>query len=49
MSGFNILPVYFTQKWEKEDLTKLSQVMKNILDISLKDKSLRLYGFTENL
>ncbi len=49
MRGFNILPVYFTQKWEKEDLTNLSQVMKNILDISLKDKSLRLYGFTENL
>jgi hypothetical protein len=49
MKGFNILPVYFTKKWQKSDLIVLTRVMKNILDLSLKDKELRLYGFTENL
>lgn len=49
MKGFNILPVYFTKKWQKSDLIALTRVMKNILDLSLKDKELRLYGFTENL
>ena len=48
MRGFNILPVYFTQPWEKENLHDLSQIMKYILDLSLTDGSLRLYGFKEN-
>ncbi len=49
MRWFNILPVYFTQSWSRENLKGLSTVMKNILDLSLKDSSLRLYGFKENL
>lgn len=48
MRGFNILPVYFTQPWSKENLQSLSMVMKRILDTSLTDASLRLYGFQEN-
>lgn len=46
---FNILPVYFTQKWIKSDLESLSNIMKYILDLSLEDKELRLYWFRENL
>jgi len=49
MRGFNILPVYFTKKWNKKDLSNLSVTMKTILDYSLRDKYLRLYGFQENL
>lgn len=48
MRWYNILPVYFTKVWEKENLEKFSKMMKNILDLSQKDKTLRLYGFTEN-
>lgn len=48
MKGFNILPVYFTQPWTKENLSSLWKVMKEILDIYLTDISLRLYGFQEN-
>ncbi len=47
--GFNILPVYFTQTWSKWNLQELWKIMKNILDKSLQDTSLRLYGFMENL
>ena len=43
--GFNILPVYFTKVWEKEHLQKLAESMKYILDTSLQDDELRLYGF----
>lgn len=45
---FNILPVYFTKTWENEELKYFSKMMKNILDLSFSDKTLRLYGFTEN-
>ncbi len=48
MRGFNILPVYFTQVWEKQNLENLWKLMKYILDISLSDSTLRLYGFQEN-
>lgn len=48
MRGFNILPVYFTQSWTKPQLMDLWDVMKKILDISIRDSSLRLYGFQEN-
>ena len=48
MRGFNILPVYFTQSWSKKNLADLSHIMKSILDLSLRDTSLRLYGFMEN-
>lgn len=46
---FNILPVYFTKSWEKENLEQLSKIMKYVLDLKLKDNSLRLYWFQENL
>jgi len=46
---FNILPVYFTKIWDKNNLQELSKIMKEILDLSLKDKKLKLYGFQENL
>jgi sulfatase maturation enzyme AslB (radical SAM superfamily) len=48
LKWFNILPVYFTKVWGKEHLHKLAEAMKHILDISLEDKELRLYGFQEN-
>jgi len=48
MRGFNILPVYFTKEWKKENLENLSKLMKYILDTSLSDRTLRLYGFQEN-
>lgn len=49
MRGFNILPVYFTQEWTDTQLSSFSSMMKSILDRSLTDQSLRLYGFKENL
>lgn len=48
MRGFNILPVYFTKVWSKQNLSDFSSIMKYIIDISLKDSPLRLYGFMEN-
>jgi hypothetical protein len=49
MRGYNILPIYFTKAWDTEELKELSVFMKYVLDLSLIDKSLRLYGFQENL
>jgi len=46
---FNILPVYFTKKWSKENLKKLSEIIKIILNKSILDDSLKLFGFQENL
>lgn len=46
--GYNILPVYFTKKWDKNNLLCLSKIMKEILDTSLQDPTLRLYGFQQN-
>lgn len=46
--GFNILPVYFTQEWNSENLKKLWKIMKVILDYSLEDSKIRLYWFQEN-
>lgn len=48
MKWYNILPVYFTKIWEKDELEKFAKMMKKILDLSLKDKNLRLYWFYEN-
>ncbi len=45
---FNILPVYFTKKWDKNNLHNFSSIMKNILDLSIEDVGLKLYGFQEN-
>ena len=49
MRGFNILPVYFTQAWSKENLKNLSMVLKKICHLSQQDQTLRLYGFQENI
>jgi len=46
---FNILPVYFTKIWTKENLWKLSEIMKYILDLYLKDNTLKLYWFQKNM
>ncbi|MDD3302444.1 MAG: radical SAM protein [Candidatus Gracilibacteria bacterium] len=46
--NFNILPVYFTKNWEKENLLNLSTIMKKILDKAISDKQLKLYGFQSN-
>lgn len=46
--NFNILPIYFTKTWSKQDLEYLWEIMKNILNISIKDNSLELYWFQEN-
>lgn len=48
MRWFNILPVYFTQSWSKQNLKNLSVIMKKICDTAGSDSSLRLYGFQEN-
>ncbi len=45
---FNILPVYITKVWTQENLKYLSNIMKEILDLSLKDKNLKFYWFQEN-
>jgi hypothetical protein len=46
--NFNLLPVYYTKIWGKEDLKKLSNIMKKILDKSLIDKNIKLYWFQNN-
>jgi len=46
---FNILPVYITKVWIGKNLKDLSKIMKEILNLSLIDKTLKLYGFQENL
>ncbi len=48
MRWFNILPVYFTQNWTKNDLQHLSAIMKKICQLASTDDTLRLYGFQEN-
>lgn len=47
--NFNILPVYFTADWTSIDLKLFSSVMKQILEIALKDKDVSLYWFQENM
>ncbi|MDD4151433.1 MAG: radical SAM protein [Candidatus Gracilibacteria bacterium] len=47
--NFNILPVYYTKIWNDDDLVGLSKIMKIILDKSIIDKSIKLYGFQQNL
>ncbi len=44
---FNILPVYFTASWSKQDLSNLAMVMKKILDFSYAHDII-LYGFMKN-
>lgn len=46
---FNILPVYFTKIWDKDNLWALSKIIKEILDLSLEDITLKLYWFQENM
>lgn len=46
--NFNILPVYFTKKWSKNNLLNLSKVLKKIIDLSIIDSSIKLYWFQSN-
>ncbi|MFA5917168.1 MAG: radical SAM protein [Candidatus Gracilibacteria bacterium] len=46
--NFNILPVYYTKIWDKKNLLDLTNKMKKILDQSLIDKTIKLYGFQDN-
>ncbi len=46
--NFNILPVYFTKEWQKQNLILLSIIIKKILNKSLLDNTIRLYWFQEN-
>lgn len=46
--NFNILPVYFTKKWSKDNLLNLSKVLKKIIDLSIVDSSINLYWFQSN-
>lgn len=46
--NFNILPVYFTKSWTKENLLILSSIMKKILDLKILDSKINLYWFQNN-
>lgn len=46
--NFNILPIYFTKEWLKENLLILSSVMKKILDLTSLDSDIKLYWFQSN-
>lgn len=46
--NFNILPVYFTKNWIKKDLLELSFSLRQIIEVSLKDGEMKLYGFQKN-
>jgi hypothetical protein len=48
IKNYNILPVYHTKIWHKNSLVLLSKFMKKILDLSLKDKEIKLFWFQEN-
>jgi len=45
---FNILPVYFTKPWSILNFKELSKIMKVILNMSIKDRHIKLYWFEEN-
>lgn len=47
--NFNLLPVYYTKIWGKQDLLLLWRIVKKILDKSITDKSVNLYWFQDNL
>lgn len=46
--NFNILPVYFTKIWNKDDLSNLSVIMKKILDKFIENKDIKLFWFQNN-
>ncbi len=48
LKNFNILPVYFTKKWTKQNLLELSNVLKYIVDKSINDREIKLYWFQLN-
>jgi len=45
---YNLLPVYFTKPWTKIQLYKLADFLKYIIDLSLKDNTLRMYWFMKD-
>lgn len=47
-NNFNILPVYYTKNWNKDNLINLSLNVKKIIDESMINKSIKLYWFNEN-
>ncbi len=48
MRWYNFLPIYFTKPWNNSQLKDFSVFMKWVLDLSIRDDSLRLYWFREN-
>ncbi len=42
---YNLLPIYFTKIWDKQELQELSVFIKYILDLSIKENKLRMYWF----
>lgn len=46
--NFNILPVYFTKYWSKDNLINLSSNLKKIIDKSVNDDKINLYWFQIN-
>ncbi len=48
IKNFNILPVYYTKEWNKNNLHDLSKYLKYILDLSIEDKKIYLYWFKKN-
>lgn len=45
---FNLLPVYFTKPWRKDNLLLLSNMLKQIVDFSLYNTDIDLFGFQKN-
>jgi len=43
--GYNLLPIYFTKAWSKQELQDLAVFIKYILELSVKDSKLRMYWF----
>jgi sulfatase maturation enzyme AslB (radical SAM superfamily) len=47
-NNFNILPIYQTIIRDKKNLKLFSNLLKNIVDLSIEKKTLFLYGFQKN-
>jgi sulfatase maturation enzyme AslB (radical SAM superfamily) len=46
--NFNLLPVYQTLAWNRKNIKLLSNLLKNIIDLSIEKKDIFLYGFQKN-
>lgn len=47
-NNFNLLPIYQTLARDKENLKLFSNILKNIIDLSIENKNIFLYGFQKN-